>query len=90
MNRGGRTARTPANGCNIKKFPLIFHCVARKRPFQPPLSHRFGPKPARLPFLVENTTRLLFRPVTTRIQSLQKMAYQKLGRVRLWGIDLAV
>ena len=48
----------------------MFHCVARKRPFQPRLSHRFRPKPAKPPFLVGRLSRTPFRPATTRIQSL--------------------
>ena len=61
------------------EFPPMFHCVARKRPFQPRLSHRFGPKPAKSLFPVASWPRLPFRPATTRIQNLQKRAYRKLS-----------
>ena len=61
----------------------MFHCVARKRPFPPRLSHRFGLKPAKSLFPVESWPRLPFRPATTRIQSLHIIVYRKLS-VFLW------
>ena len=66
-----------------KNFPPAPHLTAVTGPFRMRSSHRFGPKPAKTPFLVGCLPRLPFRPATAPIQSLHIRAYRKMG-VRTW------
>ena len=75
------TARELRQGCLgiwtaslISGLAFHFYCQAALNPRH--MSHWFGPKPAKPPFLVGRLPRTPFRPATTRTQRLQKSTYR--------------